>query len=80
MADLVRNANGIENQVQSVVSGIEEIVSKRPRISFRKIARAIFDTLIPANTTVQFSQEQAMAASIQHTTNAISEEAAKWQI
>ena len=63
MADLVRNVNGIEEQVQSVVSGIREIANARPvvrSISLRKIARAMFNAVSPVHASIVHSEQLAL--------------------
>ena len=63
MADIVRNVNGIENQVQSVVAGIKEIVNTRPKISFRRIVSTVFGFFSPVSASVAYSQEFALLPS-----------------
>ena len=63
MADLVRNVKGIEEQVQSVVSGMREIANARSisrSFSFRRIARAVFNACTPVSESVAYSQEYAL--------------------
>ena len=63
MADLVRSVNGIEKQVQSVVSGIREIANARPRVrsfSLRKIARAMFNAVSPVSASIAHSEQYAL--------------------
>jgi hypothetical protein len=63
MADLVRNVNGIEEQVQSVVSGIREIANARPvarSFSLQKIVRGIFNAVSPVSASIAHSEQFAL--------------------